>query len=307
MPTAAICGAGEAVPANCFDAVVIGAGPAGLACALNLVRGHARVLLVDANRPRHSATLISHGFITRDGASPLELRQLGREEFLTYPSASYLMAEVTAVQGGADAGFELSLRTVRGGEVKTVSARIVVVATGLAEQLPEITNLRAYYGTALHSCVVCDGYEKTNKPLVIIPHPEIEREAVLQAETLVRRFSPRVTVLNADSVSEIIGERAQMHGVRLHTGEVVAASAGFVLPKSSLNIKFLAPLGVTETAFKGLGLSDPHAALPGLTRISGLYAVGEAATGKPEQLLVAAGSGAAIVPHLLVTLSEKVN
>ena len=146
-----------------FDVAVIGAGPAGLACALNLVRGHARVLLVDSNRPRHAATLKSHGFITRDGASPLVLRKLGREEFISYPTASYQLSQVTAVTRNADDGFQLSLRAVRGGEVSSVNAKLVVVATGLSEQLPEIVNLRAFYGTALHSCVVCDGYDTAFK------------------------------------------------------------------------------------------------------------------------------------------------
>ena len=295
--------AGDAADAHGFDVAVIGAGPAGLACALNLVRGHARVLLVDSNRPRHAATLKSHGFITRDGASPLELRKLGREEFLSYPTASYQLAQVTAVTRNTDDGFQLSLRAVRGGEVSSVNAKLVVVATGLSEQLPEIVNLRAFYGTALHSCVVCDGYEKTDKPLVLITHPELDRGTVSRAETLVRRFSRNLTVLDAGSVTEIVGERAEMRGVRLSSGEIVEATAGFVLPKSQANLDFLAPLGLAAATGSGGGLVDPHPTHPGKTPVKGIYAVGEAATGRPEQLLVAAGSGAAVVPQLLLSLS----
>ena len=80
------------------DIAVIGGGPAGLSTALNLVRARRSVLLLDSNRPRNAATLHSHGFLTRDGISPLELRRLGREEFERYEAAEVHNALVTSVE-----------------------------------------------------------------------------------------------------------------------------------------------------------------------------------------------------------------
>jgi len=60
-----------------LHAVVVGAGPAGLAAALTFGRMRRRVLVVDAGEPRNRYTEHLHNFPTRDGVSPLEYR-IGR-------------------------------------------------------------------------------------------------------------------------------------------------------------------------------------------------------------------------------------
>ena len=65
----------EPVEGRRVDVVVIGAGPAGLSAALNLARARRTVHVIDSNRPRNAATFASHGFVTRDGISPLEDRK----------------------------------------------------------------------------------------------------------------------------------------------------------------------------------------------------------------------------------------
>src|SRR6187402_1753978 len=87
MPESAFTSLG---PAEEADVVVLGGGPAGLSAALNLGRSRTRVVVVDAGRPRNAATLRSHGFLTRDGVSPLELRKLARTELAAYPEVSVL-------------------------------------------------------------------------------------------------------------------------------------------------------------------------------------------------------------------------
>ncbi|KTR04041.1 NAD(P)/FAD-dependent oxidoreductase [Curtobacterium luteum] len=283
------------------DVAVIGAGPAGLSTALNLVRARRTVLLVDANRPRNAATLRSHGFLTRDGVSPLELRKLGRAEVESYPEATVVQAVVDEVAADGDrwrvhGGW-------RGTEV-TASARAVVVATGLREEFPALPMLRAFYGTSVHSCVECDGYEKAGEPLAFVCEtPDVVDRALFLAawtDDLIVYTNGAATLDDAGrarlaaagvrvderEVADLEGDRSGMTGVRLVDGHVEPRSGGFVRPVWQVDTDWLR--ADVDRDAEGLLVVDGV----GRTGVPGIYAVGDVTPPGPEQLIVAAGHGA---------------
>jgi thioredoxin reductase len=67
-----------------IDSAIIGGGPAGLNAALILGRARRNVILFDNNNPRNAIPQESHGFITRDGIKPSELRQIAHKELGRY-------------------------------------------------------------------------------------------------------------------------------------------------------------------------------------------------------------------------------
>jgi len=287
-----------------YDVAVVGAGPAGLSAALNLVRARRRVLLLDANRPRNSATLLSHGYLTRDGISPLELRRLGREEFLGYEGAEHRQAVVTSV-APASGGF--SLTGDHRGEATSAEADVVVVATGLKETLPAFPSLRAFYGTSVHSCIECDAWDKRDQPLALLgEHPDLADRALLLTQwtdDLVVFTNGSEAVTPAEEadlgrrgvrverrrVTDLQGDRSGLTGVLLEDGEVVPRTGGFVRPTWAGALEWLSPLGPDLDA-DGLLVADEH----GRTSVAGLYAAGESTAPGPQQLIVAAGQGARI-------------
>ncbi len=299
------------------DILIIGGGAAGLAAGLNLVRSNRRVLIVDSNRPRHAATLQSHGFLTRDGASPLAFRQLGREEFEGYAQATFAQAVVNSVVplpevDGQHAGFRVEASGMRGAPDVSVNARLVLVASGLVEELPALPTIRAYYGTALHSCIECDGFEKSNKPLALIG----ETTDVFDRALLVTQFSRNLTVFTngADTIlpaeqevlesmgvvvergvlEDVVGEKADMVGVRMADGRVIEAVGGFVRPRWNASVDYLGSLAPSRNEW-GLLEVGPT----GETNVPGVYAAGDVTPPGPEQLMIACGDG--------VRVSNKMN
>lgn len=284
-----------------YDVVVIGAGPAGLSAALNLVRAKRTVLLVDANRPRNAATLRSHGFVTRDGISPLELRRLGREEVAAYPEATVVQAVVDRVW--QDDGAWRVHGTWRGAEVDA-TARAVLLATGLREEFPALPSLRAFYGTDVHSCVECDGYDKAGEPLAFL----CETDDVVDRALLVGSWTDDLVVytngaavlteagrdrlvaagirVDERPVADLEGDRTGMTGVRLADGHVEPRSGAFVRPLWHADLDWVEADLDRDAA--GLVRVDRL----GRTGVDGLYAVGDITPPGPEQLIVAAGHGA---------------
>jgi len=284
------------------DTVVIGGGPAGLSAALLLGRSRRSVLLLDDGQARHLVSHASHSFLTRDGTPPHELRRIGREQLATYPSVT-VRTESVADVAATENGFLVSL-----GNGESVESRTIVIATGVADLLPEIEGLDAVWGTSAFSCPYCDGWEVRDRPLGVIASGEAARHFV----PLVRQWSRDLVLLTdgpADLGSDdrallaaldvpILEEpiaRLEQRGGMLErvvfaSGETLSRSALFIrttsLPRTDLAVK----LGCELTDYgpvKGLIKVDES----GQTTVPGVYAAGDVTPQMPQiALSVAAGT-----------------
>ena len=285
-----------------WDVVIIGGGPAGLSAALNLVRARRRVLVLDSNRPRNSATFHSHGFLSRDGVSPLELRRLGREELEPYPNASFektLVSRVSVVElADTSPSFSIDGR---------LTTSTVIIATGLREELPKLATLRAFYGTSIHSCMECDGYEYADLPIALVGDSDDLAERALLLSQWSRDlivFTNGVGVVSEAEevrlgelgirvdrrpVSDVVGDRSGVTGVVLADGETVPRVGVFVRPRYRPVLDFVADLALSRDDNE-LIVVDDH----GRTSVAGVYAIGDVTPPGPQQLIVAAGQGARV-------------
>lgn len=142
-----------------FDVVIIGAGPAGLSAALILGRCRRRVLLCDAGRPRNAASRVLHGFLTRDGIAPAEFLRIGREQLQPYKTVRLIHSEVVDARR-IEEGFEVTLA-----DGVRHRGRMLLLASGMVDDLPEIEGAESYYGRGVFHCPYCDGWELRDQPL----------------------------------------------------------------------------------------------------------------------------------------------
>ena len=144
-----------------YDTVIVGGGPAGLSAALMLGRCRRRVMLCDTGTPRNARARALHGFLTRDGVPPLDLLAMGREELKQYGIESRRVA-VTGITPSTDA-FDVILS-----DNSTLRALTVLLASGICDDLPAIPGLADCFGTSVHHCPYCDGWEVRDRQLVVI-------------------------------------------------------------------------------------------------------------------------------------------
>lgn len=152
-----------------YDAIVIGAGPAGLQAALTLGRMHRPTLLLDSGEYRNGTVLHMHNVIANDGTPPTEFRATARAQLAEYPDVELRDVGAQTVTGSEDSF------VVRLADGETVETRHVILATGVADDLPDIPGLQDLWGTKAFSCPFCDGHEHAGRSIGILgPAPRAE-------------------------------------------------------------------------------------------------------------------------------------
>lgn len=234
-----------------WDAIVVGAGSAGLSAALMLGRARRKTLVVDAGSPRNRFAEHMHGVLGNEGAPPGEFLQRGRVEAAAY-GVEFHEGVVDQVAEATD-GLAVTLRT--GDPLWT---RALVVASGMTDGLPDIPGLYRFWGRGVLHCPYCHGWEVRDRRLGVL----VTSPMGLHVAQLVRQWSDRVTVLASaepepevaqrlrcrgvqivtDPVVEVLGDGDQLTGVRTASGHQLQLDAIFTVPTPSVHDGFMSGL-----------------------------------------------------------------
>ncbi|GAA4016623.1 NAD(P)/FAD-dependent oxidoreductase [Hymenobacter fastidiosus] len=306
-----------AQPLTDYDVIIVGAGSAGLSAALLLGRCLRRVLVCGSAAPRNVTSPAVHAFFSRDGVKPAELLRLGREQLAPYTTVQVRTAYVTAIESTAN-GFGLTAEgdTGRG---FTATTRKILLATGVADELPPLPGMRELWGRGVLHCPYCHGWEVRDTPLAVYG----QGKTVTGLALLISRWSKDVVVctdgpghltnnarrrlrhqkiqVREEPISHLEGNRSgQLRHIVFENGEKLARRAVFIHPAQHQRSDLAQRLGCRRTSTGAVWVDKG-----GQTSCPGIYAAGDATPGAQKALIAAAeGVQAAMTINETLTREE---
>jgi thioredoxin reductase len=183
-----------------LDVVIIGGSSAGLSAALILGRSLRDVVVIDDHKPCNRFSHASHGFLTRDGVPPSELIQIAYDQLERYPTVARKTATALRIEKN-DTGFEIT-----SSDASRLQARIVLLATGLHDELPPLNGIERLWGQSVFHCPYCDGYEVRGKAISVYGADETAMHLVM----MLRNWTDNLTLCAAASWKLTVAERDRL-------------------------------------------------------------------------------------------------
>ncbi len=290
-----------------YDVAILGAGPAGLTCAIYTARERLRTLVLDKGLPGGQAALTDRienypGF--PDPVNGAELMERVYRQAQKFGAEVRTFEEATGIE---PEGWILRVVTPAG----VHRARTVVVATGSVYRRLGVPGEEALVGRGVSFCATCDAPFFRGKHVVVVGGGN----SALQETVHLAEFAERITVvqlLDRLTASAVLQERIRalpsvrvelgrrvrrilgtegVEGVELEdtaTGRVwtVACDGVFVFIGMEPNTGFLR--GTLDLDEQGFVRADPGTLE---TSMPGVLAAGDARAGSPKQIAAAVGEG----------------
>lgn len=280
-----------------YDVIIVGGSYSGISAGLQLARARRKVLVIDAGQRRNRFAHSSHGFLGQDGRNPGTIASEARAQLLAYPTVEW-MSQPAIQAKTEDGGYVI---TAANGE--QFAARRLILATGVVDELPEISGLSERWGQRVFHCPYCHGYELDGGQVgVLAASPMAIHQALMLPDWgpttlfLNEVFEPdagqlamlarRGVVVEPEPVLSVGGEQAD---VTLASGRVIKLAGLFTQPRTRMGSPLAAQLGCEFEA----GPTGDFIKVDAMreTNVLGVFACGDAAIAAGN-VAIAVGDGA---------------
>ncbi len=285
-------------PRLTYDCIVVGAGPAGLSAALMLGRCRRAVLVCDVGDPRNARSAGLHSYLTRDGILPRDFLLIARQEVQRYPSVEFRETEVLDATRSPD-GFRVVCA-----DGSQLSARKLLLATGVVDELPQLEGLAPFYGISVHHCPYCDAWEWRDQPIGIYGRGE-EGSALALGLTVwtddvvlftdgpsglsdheLEQLGSMGVEIREDPVARLEGTEGHLERIVFENGESLPRRALFVCSGQHQRSALARKLGCRFTNKGAVETGSSEA-----TDVPGVYVAGDSSK-EAQFVIVAAAEGA---------------
>ncbi|HZH64040.1 MAG TPA: NAD(P)/FAD-dependent oxidoreductase, partial [Flavisolibacter sp.] len=250
----------------------------------------------ETHRNRYSHGM--HNYLTRDDILPTEFLQISLQETRKY--GVRLIKKMITNARKNDTG----LFVVKDEEGKLYYAKKLLIATGLADKVPDIPGFKELYGRSVHHCPYCDGWEVRDKELGVYARNKNGAELALSlkgwSETVTyyadgkNQLKPaEVETLAANNISIISypieylkAEEGELREIIFKNGKSRSCDALFFVNGFNQQCNLAETFGCTMSK-KGVVITNRFQQ----TNIEGLYVAGDASKDM-HFVVVAAAEGA---------------
>lgn len=293
-----------------YDVLIVGGGPAGLSAAMLLGRCMRKVVLFDTGEYRNSYSNAMNGFITRDGTAPQDFLQLGRKDLEKYEVAFKDKRIIKIIK-------EDDIFQATDEDDQVYLSRKVLLATGLVDRWPKLPGAEPFYGSSIHHCPYCDGFESKNKPLAaygknrdgiglslslktwssdVMLFTDGTNKLKREDRELLERNGVKVAT---EAIEMLEGEGGQLQRIILKGGKVEQREALFFATGSDQRSDLPRQLNCDFTS-RGVVKTYKHQQ----TNLTGLYVAGDAARDM-QLVIVAAAEGTKAAVAINIELQKE--
>ena len=299
---------------NNFDVAIIGAGPAGMSCAIYLLRAGISCVLFEGEAPGGTLNKISKienypGYTDLSG-STLAFKMYSQVEALS------VLIKNEKVINIKNTDSKLNIITSGG----SYDASYVVIATGRVPRRLEIKGSDKYEGRGISYCTLCDGALYKNKNVAIIGGGNsamasakylsdiaskvyiINRSDTLRAtktEQDIVKSKENIDILYNKKIESFIDDNGILKGIKLNDETKLEVDGIFVCIGQELNNFFYEELKIKSDKLGILTDNKMKTSSPNV------YAVGDSVSKDVYQVVTAVSEGAIAASDIIRKIKSK--